>query len=149
MFLFFIMFLNLNSFILIGGWLLYNIVLVLPHINMNLPQAYTCSPSWTPLLPPSPHHPSGSSQCTSPEHPASCIESGLAIRFTYNIHVSFVSYHIWNELLVQVQCMIQDAWGWCTGMILCFFLVYFCPDFYDFFPSINPGVLHFFFLELL
>ena len=20
-----------------------------------------------------------------------------------------------NELLVQVQCMILDAWGWCTG----------------------------------
>ena len=30
-----------------------------------------CSPSWTPLPPPSPHHPSGSSQCTSPKHPAS------------------------------------------------------------------------------
>jgi len=28
--------------------LLYNIVLVLPYINMNLPQVYTCSPSWTP-----------------------------------------------------------------------------------------------------
>ena len=27
-----------------------------------------CSPSWTPLPPPSPSHPSGSSQCTSPEH---------------------------------------------------------------------------------
>ena len=34
-------------------------------------------------------HPSGSSQCTSPEHLVSCIESGLAIRFTYDIiHVS-------------------------------------------------------------
>ena len=32
---------------------LYNIVLVLPYINMNLPQVYTCSPSWTlPFLPP-------------------------------------------------------------------------------------------------
>ena len=30
---------------------LYNIVLVLPYIEMNLPQAYMCSPSWT-LLPP-------------------------------------------------------------------------------------------------
>ena len=26
---------------------LYNIVLVLPYIEMNPPQAYTCSPSWT------------------------------------------------------------------------------------------------------
>ena len=22
---------------------------------------------------------------------------------------------MWNELPVQVQCRIQDAWGWCTG----------------------------------
>ena len=27
-----------------------------------------CSPSWYPLPPPSSSHPSGSSQCTSPEH---------------------------------------------------------------------------------
>ena len=68
---------------------LYNIVLVLPYIDMNPPRVYTCSPSWTPLPPPSPHHPSGSSQCTSPEHPVSCIEPGLAIHFTYDIiHVS-------------------------------------------------------------
>ena len=51
---------------------------------MNPPQVYTCSPSWTPLSPPSPYHPSGSSQCTSPEHPVSCIEPGLAIRFIYD-----------------------------------------------------------------
>ena len=57
--------------------------------NMNPPWVYTCSPSWTPLLPPSPYHPSGSSQCTCPEHPVSYIEPGLAIHFTYDIvHVS-------------------------------------------------------------
>ena len=64
---------------------LYNIVLVLPYIEMNLPQAYTCSPSWTPLQPPSPYHPSGSSQGTSPEHPVSCIKPGLATRFIHDI----------------------------------------------------------------
>ena len=58
-------------------------------INMNPPWVYTCSPSWTPLPPPSLYHPSGSSQCTSPKHPVSWIEPGLAIRFTYDIiHVS-------------------------------------------------------------
>ena len=56
---------------------LYNIVLVLPYINMNLPQVYTCCPSWTLLPPPSLYHPSGSSQCTSPKHPVSCIEPVL------------------------------------------------------------------------
>ena len=39
--------------------------------------------------PPSPYHPSGSSQCTSSKHPVSCIEPGLATRLTHDIiHVS-------------------------------------------------------------
>ena len=37
-----------------------------------------CSPSWTHVPPPSLYHPSGSSQCTSPKYPVSCIEPGLA-----------------------------------------------------------------------
>ena len=46
-------------------------------------------PILKPLPPPSPYHRSGSSQCTSHEHPVSCINPGLAILFTYdNIHVS-------------------------------------------------------------
>ena len=46
-------------------------------------------PILNPLPPPSPSHPSGSSQCTSPEHPVSCIKPGLVICFTYdNIHDS-------------------------------------------------------------
>ena len=39
--------------------------------------------------PPSPHHPSRSSQCTSLKHPVSCIEPRLATRFIHDItHVS-------------------------------------------------------------
>ena len=80
---------NINLFILIGGLLIYNIVLVLPYINMNPPQVYTCSPSLTRFPPPSPYQPSGSSQCTSPKQPVPCIELGLAIHFIYDIiHVS-------------------------------------------------------------
>ena len=61
----------------------------LPNIDMNQSWVYMCSPSRTPLPPPSPFHLSGSSQCTSPEHPVSCIEPGPVICFTYdNIHVS-------------------------------------------------------------
>ena len=46
-------------------------------------------PILNPPPPPSLYHPSGSSQCTSPKHPVSCIEPGLAIHFTYDIkHVS-------------------------------------------------------------
>ena len=82
-------FFNINVFILIGCSLFYNIVLVLSYISMNLPRVYTSSPSWTPLPPPSLYYPSGSSQCTSPKHPISCIKPGLAIRFIYDIiHVS-------------------------------------------------------------
>ena len=66
-------------------FLLYNIVLVLPYINRHPPQVYTCSPSWTPLPPPSPYHPSGSFQCTSPKLPVSCINPGLESRFLYDI----------------------------------------------------------------
>ena len=67
----------------------YNIVLVLPYINMNLSHVYTCSPSGPPLPFPSTYHPSGLSQYTSPKHPVSCIEPGLVTRFIYDIiHVS-------------------------------------------------------------
>ena len=41
-----------------------------------------CSPSWTLLPPPSPYHPSGSSQCTSPKHPVLCSNFPLIFSFT-------------------------------------------------------------------
>ena len=69
--------------------LLYNTVLVLPYIDMNPPQVYMRSQTWTPLPPPSPQHPSGSSPCTSPKHAVSCIGHRLVIRFLHDsIHVS-------------------------------------------------------------
>ena len=42
-------------------------------------------PILNPLPPPSPSHPSGSSQYTSPKHPVSCIKPRLAIHFIYDI----------------------------------------------------------------
>ena len=70
-------------------FLLYNTVLVLSYIDMNPPQVYMSSQPWTPLPSPSPYHLSGSSQCTSPKHPVSCIEPRLAIHFLHDsIHVS-------------------------------------------------------------
>ena len=69
--------------------LLYNTVLVLPYIDMNPPQVYMSSQTWAPLPPPTPYHLSGSSPCTSPKHPVSCIEHRLAICFLHDsIHVS-------------------------------------------------------------
>ena len=69
--------------------LLYNTVLVLPYIDMNPPQVYMSSQSWTPLPPTTPYHLSGSSLCTSPKHPVSCIRHRLVICFLHDsIHVS-------------------------------------------------------------
>ena len=75
--------------------LLYNIALVF-HTLTWVCHGCTCVPHPEPLLPPPfSSHPSGSSQCTSPEHPVSCIEPGLVICFTYdNIHVSIPFSHI-------------------------------------------------------
>ena len=69
--------------------LLYNTVLVLPYIDMSLPRVYMSSQSWAPLPPPPSYHLSGSSQCTSPNHPVTHIGHRLAIRFLHDsIHVS-------------------------------------------------------------
>ena len=52
-------------------------------------------PILRPLPPRYPSYPSGSSLCTSPEHPVSCIEPGLVIHFTYdNLHDSMPFSHI-------------------------------------------------------
>ena len=69
--------------------LLYNSVLVLPYVDMNQPRVYMSSQSWTVLPPPILYHLSGSSSCTSPKHPVSCIEHRLVIHFSHDsIHVS-------------------------------------------------------------
>ena len=76
---------------------------------MNLPQVYMCSPSWTLLPPPSPFHPSGSSQCTQPQ--ASSI-----------VHRTWTgnSFHTWyftcfNAILPNLPFV---------SFILCFYIVY-------------------------
>ena len=83
---------SLYFFLINFNWRLITILWwFLPCIDMNQPQVYTCPPSGTPLPPPSPSRPSGSSQCNSFECPVSCIELGLVICFTYgNIHVSML-----------------------------------------------------------
>ena len=70
--------------------MLYNIVLVWPYINMDLPRVYTCSLSWKPLLPPSSNHSSWISQCTSPEDPVS------RIKLVWRI--------VWQIILYMFQC---------------------------------------------
>ena len=71
------------SFFLIILFFKFTILYWFSHILKWIHHRYTCVP------PPSPYHPSGSSQCTSPKHPVSCIEPGLVTHFMYVIiHVS-------------------------------------------------------------
>ena len=75
----FLVFFKKNLCILIEGYLLYNIVVVFAIHWHESSMVYMCSPFWTPFPPPSPSHLCGSSQCTSPEHPVSCVDPGLTI----------------------------------------------------------------------
>ena len=54
-----------------------------------------CPSSWTRLLLLSLSHPSGSSQCTGPESPVSCIENRLSIYFTYGKEIA--GWHHWLD----------------------------------------------------
>jgi len=53
--------------------------------------------------PPSPYHPSGSSQCNSPKHPVSCIKSGLETRFIYILYMFQCHSPKWSHLLPLPQ----------------------------------------------
>ena len=58
---------------------------------MNQPPVHMCPPILKPLPSPSLPHPSGLSQSTGFECPASCTELALVIYFPYgNIHVSML-----------------------------------------------------------
>ena len=67
------------------------------------------SPSWTaPPPPPSPCHPSGSSQGTSPEHPASCLEPGPLLFVSHLekcLFSSLVHFFIGSFIFLELSCM--------------------------------------------
>ena len=101
-YLFIYLFKFLNIYLFWLCWVFFFNLLILLEVNYFTILYWFCHtstwihhgcthvpPSWIPLPPPSPYHPSGSSQCTSPKHPVSCIKPGLAIHFRYDIiHVS-------------------------------------------------------------
>ena len=97
-------FFNINLFILIGGSLLYNIVLVghtstwIFHGCTHVPHPET--PSYLPSL----YHPSGSSQCTSPKHPVSCIEPGLADSFHIWYYTCLNAIFLKDSLIMELIC---------------------------------------------
>ena len=85
----------------------------MPNIKMNPLQVYMCSPSWTLLPPPSPYHPSGLSQCTSPKHPVPCIEPGLGF-VLFISHVTMGPFHV---LLFNCHEQILEEQPWYCGSL--------------------------------
>ena len=88
---------------------------------MNPPQVYMCSPSWTLLSSPSPYHPSGSSQCTSPKHPSASVRSILFLSiivpiFTWNVPLfsgSVESQFLWPHRLQPTPVLLPGkSHGW-------------------------------------
>ena len=89
---------------------------------MNQPQVYMCPPSWTPLPPPSPSHPSVLYQGTSFECPVSCTELGLAIYLTYgNIQVSMLFSQIIPPLPSPTES--KSLLFISVSLLLCSFLI--------------------------
>ena len=121
----------------------------MPNINMTQPAMGThVFPIQNPLLPPSPSHPPGLSQCTSPEHAVSCIKPGLAIHFTYeNIHVSMLPSQIIPPLpspteskrlsFPSVSLLVSHMW--CHHYHLSIFFIYF------YYPYICVSILYWWF----
>ena len=118
--------------------------MVLPYIIMNLPEVYTCSPSWTLFPPPSPCHPSGSFQCTSPKHPVSCIEPGLATRFIYDI--IYVSMPFSQIILPSPSPTEYKRLFYTSVSLLLFFNLCFFDFCYQFCTLKNPIFSTYFYL---
>ena len=60
---------------------------------------------------------SGSSQCTSPKHPESCIEHRLAIRFLYDIKIIFFNLTDMNSFLWSLTIYLLTIW---CDLLTCF-----------------------------
>ena len=90
---------------------------------MNPPLVYMCSPSWTLLPPPSPYHPSGSSQCTSPKHPGDSFHTWYYTCFNAilpNLPTLSLSHRVHKtDLYISVSFAVSY-----TGLLL--------PSFWDF-----------------
>ena len=85
LYLFYYFFFNFNFILLLN---LKHCISFAKHQNKSATGIHVL-PILNLLPPPSPHHPSRWSQCTSPKHPVSCIEPGLATCFIHDItHVS-------------------------------------------------------------
>ena len=79
----------------------------MPYINMNPPWVCTCSPSWTPLPPPSLYHPSGSYLASCWTSLFGCSKGTFDFTFP-KLNLSSLpkpaSLHEWHYLLLNCLC---------------------------------------------
>ena len=112
----------------------------LPCIDLNQPSVHMCPPLLNPPPTSLPSHPSGLSQGTSCECPASCIELALVICFTYGtIHVSMLFSQIFLispccslELCIQMGISFLFSFAFCFSSFLSYLSGLFRQSFYHF-----------------
>ena len=95
--------------------LLYNIVMVLPYINMNPPWVYMCSQSWTPSHLPPHTIPLGLPSAPAPSilYPASNLD--WRFHFLYDIiHVSMP----FSQIISPSPCPTESRSLFCTSVSL-------------------------------
>ena len=94
-----------------------NFYLFIYFLNFKIFNSYMRSQTWTPLPPPSPQHPSGSSPCTSSKHAVFCIRHRLAIQFLHDsIQVSTVC-----PCLKSTYC---NPWIWTLNRTIIPFILF-------------------------
>ena len=122
-------------------------------------------PILNPLPSSPPYHPSGSSQCTSPKHPVSCIKPGLVTHFIHDIiHVSMPFFQIFppspspTESIRLFYTSVSLLWprtqGYCYrlskfhiyALVYCIGVFLFFFFFFNFIFKLDIIVLVFFFL---
>ena len=82
------------------------------YIDMNQPCSYMYSPSRSPIPPPSPPNPSGSSQCTRPKHLSHASNLGW---WSASKHVYYLWYpHLlyWQEVSLPLSYQGRVFWGY-------------------------------------
>ena len=115
--------------------LLYNIVLVLPYIDLNLPWVYMCSPSWTP--PP-----------TSFPIPFLWVIPGHQPRAPCIMHRTWTgnSFHIWyytcfNSILPNHPTLSLSHRVQNTVLYICVSLLLSCIQGYHYYLSKNLNII--------
>ena len=110
------------DFFIFYFFLLYNIGLVLPYINMNPPWVYTCSPSWSPSHLPSHTIPLGHPSAPAPSilYHASNLEWRLVSHILYmfqchspNHPTLALSHRVQNTVLYICVSFAVSLWGYC------------------------------------